>query len=139
MVHSSISYPLCHTLIISGVQPDDMTIDRVVNLMQQALIIIIQLVTEPILAQIASLPDDRQMWAYLRENYYSDTYFSFVHQMQVLFTLQHTTDTPIAEFIRSFESEWSRLYQLASAYGSGTSPYRKLMRQALEQHEAKRD
>ena len=115
------------SLIISGIQPDDMAADHAANLMQQALLIIIQLVTEPMLAQIASLPNAQQMWAYLRENYYSDTYFSFVHQMQVLFTLQHTTDTPITDFIRSYESEWSMLYQLASG---------RLMKQVLEQDEA---
>lgn len=106
-------------------------------LLQQALLIIIQLVSEPILAQIASLRTAHEMWVYLRENYFSDTYFSFVHQMRVLFSLE-SANKSVTEFIRVFETEWSRLRILASNTGHG-SRYRSLMQQVLDEDEAKRD
>ena len=99
--------------------------------MQQALMIIIQLVSEPILAQIATFTTAHEMWVYLRENYYADTCFSFVHQMQKIFSIQNSFDPshPIGDFIRTFEQEWSRLHLLTS----GTSKYRTLMKQVLDQ------
>ena len=57
-------------LVVSGVKPDGMTNDRKVQL---PFLIIIQLVSEPILAQISNLSDAHEMWVYLRENYFSDT------------------------------------------------------------------
>ena len=125
------------SIVLSGIVPDDLTAEHAAYLTQQAFLIIIQLVSAPIMAQIANFTNPHEMWAYLKENYYSDTYFSLVHQMQVLFTLERTLDTnrPIGEFIQTFETEWSRMYQLAS----GTSKYKMLMKQVLEQDEAKRD
>ena len=64
-----------------------MTTDIANNLRQQALLVVIQLVTEPIMAQLANLTSAHEMWAFLKENYYADTSFSFVHQMQKIFTL----------------------------------------------------
>ena len=55
---------------------DGMTIEYAINLMQQALIVIIQLVTKPIMTQITNFTSAHEMWVYLRENYYTDTYFS---------------------------------------------------------------
>ena len=78
-----------------------MTTDKANNLMQQALLIIIQLMTEQILAQIANLTSVHEMWVYLREDYYAVTCFSFVHQN---FTIQSMYDAsrPTGEFIRTF-------------------------------------
>ena len=63
-------------LVISGVKPDsdDMTSECEHQLLQQALLIIIQLVSEPLLAQISNLSTAHEMWVYLRENYFSDTF-----------------------------------------------------------------
>ena len=99
--------------------------------MQQALLVIIQLVTEPILALYLMLDKCGRTCEKITTRIHIS---ALLHQM-LLFTLQHTTGTPITDLIRSFESEWSRLYQLAS----GTSHYRKLLKQVLEQDEAKRD
>ena len=83
------------------------------------------------------------MWVFLKENYYADTSFSFVHQMQKIFSIQNSFNPThhIAEFIRAFEQEWSRLLLLSSTSGSspGSSKYRMLMKQVLQQDEAKRD
>ena len=64
----------------------------------------IQLVTERIMAQLANLTSAHEMWVFLKENYYADTSFSFVHQMQKMFTLQNSFDKmrPIGDFIRSY-------------------------------------
>ena len=60
-------------LVVHGTTPIELSPERVTALLQQALLIIIQLVSEPILAQIASLNTAHAMWVYLRENYFSDT------------------------------------------------------------------
>lgn len=127
------------SLILSGIKPDDMTTDRANDLMQQALLIIIQLVTGPILAQIATLRSAHEMWLYLRENY--GTRFSFVHQLHKIFTIQRMYDAsrPIGDFICAFEQEWARLHPPMSTAASGTSRYRSLMKQLLDQDEVKRD
>ena len=131
------------SLVLTGIPPDTMTPDEADNLMQQALLVIIQLVSEPIMAQIASFTSTHDMWVYLKENYYVDTCFSFVHQMQKIFSIQNSFDPvkPIGDFLRVFEQEWSRLHLLASSSGSasGSTKYRVLMRQVLDQDEAKRD
>ena len=63
---SLVLFPLgAKPLIITGEKPDDMTTDKADSLMQQALLIIIQLVSEPILAQIASHTTAHEMWVYL--------------------------------------------------------------------------
>ena len=125
------------SLVLTGVTPDGMSADVAHNLMQHALLVIIQLVSEPIMAQIASFSNAHEMWVYLKENFYADTYFSFVHQMQRIFSLQDSFDLnlPIGTFITNFEREWARLHLLCS----GTSRYRQLMKQVLDQDEAKRD
>ena len=81
-----------------------MTDDRASALLQQALFIIIQLVSELILAQIATLTTAHNMWIYLRDNYFSDTYFSFVHEIPVIFTL-NSSNSSIGEFMRKFGTE----------------------------------
>ena len=114
--------------------------DKAETLRYQVLLIFIQLVSSNIMAQISHLMDPHAIWVYLKETYYPDSYYSFVHQMDVLFSIKSSLDTskPIASFIHKFEEEWMRLHQLASS-GSSTSKYRKLMKEVLEQDEAKRD
>ena len=102
--------------------------DEVVDdLMQQALLVIIQLVSEPIMAQIANLDTAHEMWVLLKENYYADTSFSFVHQMRKILTIQPDAAKPIGDFIRLFEHEWSRLLLLTA----GTSEYHIAMKKVL--------
>ena len=122
-------------LVIQGTIPISMTTDIANNLRQQALLVMIQLVTEPIMAQLANLTSAYEMWAFLKENYYTDTSFSFVHQMQKIFALQDSFDTkrPIGDFIRTYEQDWTRLLLLTSNSSSSvSSKYRTLMKQVLE-------
>ena len=128
------------SLILDNLVPANMSDDRAESLRHQALLVFIQLVSGPIMGQIAHFTQPHEIWAYLRESYYPESYYSFVHQMDVVFSLKQSLDAskPIATFIHKFEEEWVRLYQLASS-GSSKSRYRKLMKEVLEQDEAKRD
>ena len=110
------------TLIIDNILPATMDDNTADELRQQTLLILIQLVCSAIMAQIAHLTDPHEIWVYLRNTYYPETYYSFVHQMDTFFSLKLTLDPtkPIANFVNKFEEEWTRLYQLASS-GSSTS------------------
>lgn len=96
---------------------------------------IIQFVSEPIMAQIANLDTAHEMWVLLKENYYPDTSFSFVHQMRKIVTLRPDAAKPIRDFIRSFEHEWCRLLLLPA----GTSEYHIVMKKVLNMDTVKRD
>ena len=78
------------SLVLDNVIPAGMTPEVARGLKKQALLIIIQLVSEPIMAQISSFTGAHKMWVHLRQNYYAGTCFSFGHQMQVISSL-HTS------------------------------------------------
>ena len=89
------------SLVLTGVTPDNMPSDVADNLSQQALLIIIQLVTAPILNQIAVLSNPHEIWVFFRENYCSDSCFSFVSQMQKIFAVQSGHHDHVRDHVRS--------------------------------------
>jgi hypothetical protein len=106
----------------------------------QALLLLIQVLSKPIIKLVAKKRDPHLIWAYLKESYHRDTAFSFVQQIMNFTSLPSTYDPsePLGTFIDKFETEWARLQSLTT--GSTTSDtYRTKFREFLEDDKAKRD
>src|SRR5258705_5580082 len=84
--------------------------------------------------------DPHEIWNHLQTQYYSDTAFSFIHELNNLFTIGSTYDStkPITEFIENFESKWAIVTQL-SGRSNNSNLYRKKFNEFLSCDEAKRD
>ena len=80
-----------------------------------------------------------ELWIYLKSHYYSDSPFSFVHQMHSLFTIGSSFDSsqPLSDFIEKYESECALLSTLSAS--GGESFYRNKLNDFLAYDEAKRD
>src|SRR5258706_9464386 len=104
-----------------------------------AMIMIIQLISQQILAKCNHIHDPYELWTHLKFQYYSDSPYSFVHQMHSLFTIGLSFDStqPVSDFIEIYESEWA-LWSTLSASG-GESSYRNKLNDFLACDEAKRD
>jgi len=74
---------------------------------------------------------------YLKETYYRDTAFSFVHQVAGLCLLSTKIEKgkPVSEFMNKFDDQWNRVYKMAA----GFDPYCQKFRAFLEEDYAKRD
>jgi len=101
-----------------------------------SMVMFIQLISQQILSQCYRLTDPYKLWIHLKTQFYSDTAYSFVFQIHVLFSVEYEQDKPITEFIDKFEAEWAILTQMAT---SGSSTYRTKLIEFLDQDEAKRD
>ena len=75
---------------------------------------------------------------HLRTQYYSDSPFSFVHQLHCLLSMgtQYETSKPVSDFIDKFETPRALLLQLSA---SEISSYRMKLNRFLACDEAKRD
>src|SRR5258708_9659513 len=104
-----------------------------------AMIMIIQLISQQILAKCNRIHDPYELWTHLKSQYYSDSPYSFVHQMHSLFTIGSSFDSaqPVSDFIEKYESEWALLSTLSSS--GGESSYRNKLNDFLACDEAKRD
>src|SRR5258705_13448426 len=58
-----------------------------------AMIMIIQLISQQILAKCNHIHDPYELWTYLKSQYYFDSPYSFVHQMHSLFTIGSSFDS----------------------------------------------
>ena len=87
---------------------------------------------------IARFFDPHEIWNHLRTQYYSDTAFSFIIELNNLFTLGSTYDSTksISKFIENFESKWTIITQLSDG---SNNLYRKKFNAFLGCNEAKRD
>src|SRR5258706_6492053 len=104
-----------------------------------AMIMIIQLISQQILAKCNRIHDSYELWTHLKSQYYSDSPYSFVHQMHSLFTIGSSFDSiqPVSDFIEKYESEWASLSTLSAS--GGESSYRNKLNDFLACDEAKRD
>src|SRR5258705_1519906 len=104
-----------------------------------AMIMIIQLISQQILAKCNRIHDPYELWTHLKSQYYSDSPYSFVHQMHSLFTIGSSFDStqPVSDFIEKYESEWASLSTLTAS--GGESSYRNKLNDFLACDEAKRD
>src|SRR5258705_451818 len=104
-----------------------------------AMIKVIQLISQQILAKCNRIYDPYELWTHLKSQYYSDSPYSFVHQMHSLFTIGSSFDStqPVSDFIETYESEWASLSTLSAS--GGESSYRNKLNDFLACDEAKRD
>src|SRR5258705_6269380 len=104
-----------------------------------AMIMIIQLISQQILAKCNRIHDPYELWTHLKSQYYSDSPYSFVHQMHSLFTIGSSFDStqPVSDFIEKYESEWASLSTLSAS--GGESSYRNKLNDFLACNEAKHD
>src|SRR5258705_6369618 len=104
-----------------------------------AMIMIIQLISQQILAKYNCIHDPYELWTHLKSQYYSDSPYSFVHQMHSLFTIGSSFDStqPVSDFIEKYESEWASLSTLSAS--GGESSYRNKLNDFLACDEAKHD
>jgi len=107
------------------------------SLSKHALLILIQVISKPILKKVSKYRSPYAIWRYLKETYYRDTAFSFVHQVAGLCLLSTKIEKgkPVSEFIDKFDDQWNRVYKMAA----GSDPYRQKFRAFLEEDYAKRD
>src|SRR5258708_21453438 len=104
-----------------------------------AMIMIIQLISQQILAKCNRIHDPFELWTHLKSQYYSDSPYSFVHQMHSLFTIGSSFDStqPVSDFIEKYESEWASLPTLSAS--GGESSYCNKLNDFLTCDEAKCD
>lgn len=81
-----------------------------------AMILIIQLISQQIFVKCNRIQEPHELWNHLRAQYYSDTPYSFVHQIHSLLPVRSSFDSskPVSEFIDKFESEWALSTQLST-------------------------
>jgi transposase InsO family protein len=112
------------------------------TLRSQALLVLIQLLSKPIMKIVAKKRDPHAIWKYLRETYRRDTAFSFVQQIMTFTSLPSSYDPSepraISEFIDRCETEWARLQSLTDG-SNDSDTYRTKFREFLEEDKAKRD
>ena len=108
------------------------------EIISAAIVLLIQVIVKPILTIIGRISDPHEIWNHLRTQYYSDTAFSFIHELNNLFTLRSTYDStkPISKFIVNFESKWAIITQLSDG---SNNLYRKKFNAFLGCNEAKRN
>ena len=132
----------CKEMIIDGMTPtSNATAKAKTNfryLYNQALLLLIQSVSKPILRVIAKKRDPHEIWKYLKSTYYRDSPFSFVNQILNFTRLSYAYDPtkPVKAFIDRFEIEWEKLETLAK---SEVDDYRIAFHTFLTNDKAKRD
>jgi len=106
-------------------------------LSKHALLILIQVISKSILKKVSKYRSPHRIWKYLKETYYRDTAFSFVHQVAGLCLLSSKCEKgkPVSEFMDKFDDQWNRVYEMTT----GPDPYCQKLRAFLEEDFAKRD
>jgi len=107
------------------------------TLSKHALLVLIQVISKLILKKVSKYRSPHAIWKYLKETYYRDTAFSFIHQVVslcLLFT-QLEEGMPVAAFMDKFDDQWVRVLELSY----GTDLYRQKFKAFLEEDFAKRD
>ena len=68
---------------------------------------IIRLISQQIFAKCNHIHVPYEVWTYLKSLYYSDSPYSFVHQMHSFFTIGSSFDSnqPVSNFIERYGSE----------------------------------
>ena len=106
-------------------------------LMKHAQLVFIQVISKPILKKVSKFRSPHLIWKYLKETYYRDTAFSFVHQLAdlLLLTTRREKNKPITEFMDKFDDQWNRVYNVTA----GSERYLLKLRDFLEEDYSKRD
>src|SRR5258705_13891746 len=77
---------------LEGAQADDDQ-EAFNEIVSAAIVLLIQVIAKPILTIIGRITDPHEIWNHLRTQYYSDTAFSFIHELNNLFTIGSTYDS----------------------------------------------
>src|SRR5258706_5767544 len=133
-----------YDVVIDGAKPaleganDDL--ESFNEITSTAIVLLIQVIAKPILTIIGRITDPYEIWNHLQTQYYSDTAFSFIHELNNLFTIGSIYDStkPITEFIENFESKWAIVTQLLCRLNN-SNLYRKKFNKFLSCDEAKHD
>ena len=68
-----------------------------------AMITFLQLISSSILVQYNRIHNPVDLWKHLRTEYYTDSPFSFIHQLHCLFAMQYDSSKLVSTFIDKFE------------------------------------
>ena len=95
-------------IVVDGVKPlstaSTAEKDGYRRMSNQALPVFTQVISEPILAKVSKIDSPHAIWKYLRETFYRDIHFSFVHQLNELCLVSTKLyNRPISEFLDMFE------------------------------------
>jgi len=130
-----------YDIVINGVQPALNATEKELEahevLSNHAMLVLIQVISKPILKKISKLSTPHEIWKALRETYYRDNAFSFVHQVAdlCLLSTQLEKDNSVVDFMEKFDDQWTRVYQMTA----GPDPYQQKFCAFLEEDYAKRD
>ena len=104
---------------------------------EQAILILMQVVSKTILKEIAQHETPYAIWRYLKDTYFVDSPITFIYELQNLTNLMSslTDSMNLADFIKQFETQWNRLYNLTST----GLPERASMRTYMDFDQNKRD
>ena len=105
--------------------------------MCDALYLLTQVVSKPIMRKISRMTNPHQIWGYLKTTYYRDSGFNFVGQISALFSLSEKLDMTIEAFLDQYEQQYDRLRNLVAA--SKFPEYNVHFREFLDSDRAKRD
>ena len=129
-----------YDVVVNGtkLEPTDDDIETFNEIISATIVLLIQLIVKPILTIIGRISDPHDIWNHLQTQYYSNTTFSFIYELNNLFTIGSTYDStkPITEFIENFESKWAIITQLSNR---SNNLYQKKFNAFLGYDEVKRD
>jgi len=130
-----------YDIIVNGVHPDPYTTiekhETYEALSNHAMPVLIQVISKPILKKILQLSTSHEIWKALKETFYRDNTFSFVHQVADLCSLstQLEKDKSVVDFMEKFDDQWTRVYQMTAR----PDPYDQKFCAFLEEDYVKHD
>ena len=116
-----------YEIVINGLQPSTKAspsdVEGFQALSKHAMLILIQVISKPILKKVSKFRSPHEIWNYLKETYYRDTPFSFVHQIAGLCLLatKYEKGKPVSEFLDRFDDQWNNVLVMSA----GSEPYCK--------------
>ena len=130
-------------VVLDGIKPvtDEETIVYN-NMVCDALYLLTQVVSKPIMRKIARTRDPHEIWTYLRTTYYRDNGFNFVWQLHSLFKIadkfnESSEKLTIESFVDEYEQQYDRIQNLVAA--SKYEEYNTTYKTFLDSDRAKKD
>ncbi|RPB24382.1 hypothetical protein L211DRAFT_785304, partial [Terfezia boudieri ATCC MYA-4762] len=128
-------------IIVNGNIPSDRVSVAEISAYQhtnkRALLILIQVVSKLILKEISKFETPHEIWNYLKATYFIDSPISFIYELHnlTILTSSLTPSMNLSEFVKQFETQWNRLYNLTST----GAPRRAAFHNFMNFDETKRD
>ena len=127
-----------NAVVIDGYQPPpDATPAALKNykhIERNSLLLLLQVISEPIMAQIARQETSHQIWQYLCKTYYKDSPLSLVNEMHAFYTVNGAFDPSqsITKYIDEFEVRLTCLYGYTTNANATPGCYRADYRKLLD-------